>query len=243
MHLSRQMFLPVYIYMYIFHYISLPSHPFFPSFKVELVTTDDDKDSAHAPGNAAKGLDPTRVRPDLQEVLQRQNMALDTARHKHDPAFGRRVERRHARGMRSARENVDDLCDAGTFVEYGRLRVAGQRKRRSMEDLVRTTPADGIITGIGCVNLDVFAQDREATRTGILAYDYTVLAGTQGFPKKKKKQFAASTLPIAVSLPHNHYEYAQSPLSFSSPSSTPTSVPDQNKQPAASTSASLPHNH
>ena len=124
--------------------------------------------------------DPNRVRPDLEEVLWRQNLALDDARLQHDPSFGRRIAKRHARGMRSARENVNDLVDDGTFIEYGRLRVAGQRKRRSMDDLMKNTPADGIITGIGCVNLDLFDQDHEKTRTCVLSYDYTVLAGTQG---------------------------------------------------------------
>ena len=42
-----------------------------------------------------------------------------------------RSRKRRALGLRTARENIADLCDAGSFVEYGALAVAAQRSRRS----------------------------------------------------------------------------------------------------------------
>ena len=88
-------------------------------------------------------------------------------------------------GSRTARENVDDLCDPGSFVEYGALAIAAQRRRRSVDDLARHTPADGIVAGIGHVNGARFGP--QASRCAVLAYDYTVLAGTQGHQTHRKK--------------------------------------------------------
>ncbi len=85
--------------------------------------------------------------------------------------------RRHAAGSRTTRENLADLFDAGSFSEYGALALAAQRRRRSMEELIRISPADGLVAGIGAV---------AGTPTAALAYDYTVLAGTQGFLNHKK---------------------------------------------------------
>ncbi len=85
--------------------------------------------------------------------------------------------KRHDRAMRTARENIADLFDDGTFVEYGGFAVAAQRRRRTTDDLIDNTPADGLITGIGLVN---------GLRCAVLAYDYTVLAGTQGFINHRK---------------------------------------------------------
>ena len=124
------------------------------------------------------GADLDRVRPDLAEVLDRHAVGLDAAR----PDM---VARRRATGQRTARENVDDLCDPGTFVEYGPLVIAAQRRRRSVEDLIARTPADGLVAGVGAVNGDLFAEDR--ARCVILSYDYTVLAGTQGLQNHRKK--------------------------------------------------------
>jgi acetyl-CoA carboxylase carboxyltransferase component len=88
------------------------------------------------------------------------------------------VAKRRKTGQRTARENVDDLVDPGTFVEYGQLALAAQRTTRRMDDLIKASPADGIVCGVGAVNGDRFAPD--AARTMVLAYDYTVFAGTQG---------------------------------------------------------------
>ncbi len=111
-------------------------------------------------------------------MLDRHAVGLDEAR----PDA---VARRRATGQRTARENVEDLCDPGTFVEYGPLVVAAQRRRRSLDDLIARTPADGLVAGIGAVNGDLFADDR--ARCVIMSYDYTVLAGTQGVQNHRKK--------------------------------------------------------
>jgi acetyl-CoA carboxylase carboxyltransferase component len=122
--------------------------------------------------------DPTAVRSDLAEVLERQAMTSDEVRPE-------AVARRHGHGHRTARENLDDLCDPGTFVEYGALAIAAQRDRRSVEDLVLNTAADGLIGGVASVNGSVFGT--EAARCIVVSYDYMVLAGTQGYQGHRKK--------------------------------------------------------
>ena len=84
-------------------------------------------------------------------------------------------EKLHGHPQRTARTNVMDLCDEGSWVEYGALVIAGQRKRRSMQDLLENTPADGMLSGLGTVNAELFGK--QAARVMVLAYDYTVLAG------------------------------------------------------------------
>jgi acetyl-CoA carboxylase carboxyltransferase component len=95
----------------------------------------------------------------------------------HDALRPEAVAKRHALGLRTARENIADLCDTGSFVEYGALAVAAQSRRRTADDLMRNTPADGMVTGIGCVN---------GQRVVVMAYDFTVLAGTQGMRNHQK---------------------------------------------------------
>jgi acetyl-CoA carboxylase carboxyltransferase component len=118
------------------------------------------------------------IRPDLDEVRIRHDVGLDAAR----PDA---VARRRSVGRRTARENVSDLVDAGTFVEYGPVVVAAQRRRRSMDDLIARTPADGLIGGIGRVNGHLFGD--RAAHVVAVSYDYTVLAGTQGLQNHRKK--------------------------------------------------------
>ncbi|TCO62953.1 carboxyl transferase domain-containing protein [Actinocrispum wychmicini] len=115
--------------------------------------------------------DGDETRADLAEVLARRAAGLDVNR----PDA---VARRRREGRRTARQNVEDLCDPGTFVEYGALVVAAQRQRRSFEELVTKTPADGLVAGIGAVN---------GVQCVVLAYDATVLAGTQGVYNHAKK--------------------------------------------------------
>ena len=122
-----------------------------------------------------KGLD----RPDLAEVIDRHESGLDAAR----PDA---VEKRRRRNRRTARENVADLVDEGSFIEYGPLVIAAQRRRRDVADLIAKTPADGLVGGIGDINGHLFADAR--TRKAIaVSYDYTVLAGTQGTQNHRKK--------------------------------------------------------
>jgi acetyl-CoA carboxylase carboxyltransferase component len=117
------------------------------------------------------------IRPDLAELIARHAMALDENR----PAA---VERRRKTNQRTTRENIAQLVDNGSFVEYGSLAIAAQRRRRKVEDLIRNTPADGLIAGVATVNADKFGA--EAARCMVIAYDYTVLAGTQGHMNHKK---------------------------------------------------------
>ena len=127
--------------------------------------------------DSSGGVATSALRADLQRVRDRQARTLDAAR----PDA---VVARHAKGLRTARENIADLCDDGSFNEYGALAFAAQRRRRSEEDLIAHTPADGLITGTGTVNAAVFGPER--SRTAVLAYDATVLAGTQGFRNHQK---------------------------------------------------------
>ena len=119
-----------------------------------------------------------RIRPDLAEVFERHAKGLDRAR----PDA---VARRRKTGQRTARENVDDLVDPGTFVEYGPLVIAAQRRRRALDDLIARTPADGLVAGIGRVNGELFGES--GTQCIVMSYDYTVLAGTQGQQNHRKK--------------------------------------------------------
>ena len=111
------------------------------------------------------------IRPDLAEVLDRHRRTLDEAR----PDA---VARRRKTKQRTARENVTDLVDPGSFVEYGPLVVAARRRRNTLEELIDTTPADGMLMGLAQVNGALFGEDK--ARCAVLSYDYTVLAGTQG---------------------------------------------------------------
>ena len=132
-----------------------------------------------AAGSAAMEaeIDLDHIRPDLAEMLARQANTRDENR----PAS---VERRRNTNQRTARENIAQLVDDGSFIEYGSLAIAAQRRRRKLDDLIKNTPADGLITGVATVNADRFGP--EAARCMVVAYDYTVLAGTQGHMNHKK---------------------------------------------------------
>ncbi|MFG2651878.1 carboxyl transferase domain-containing protein [Streptomyces sp. NPDC048436] len=135
-----------------------------------LVTVDASAGAEASTASAEEALDPDAVRPDLAEALARHATGLDA--HRPDA-----VARRHRIGRRTARENIQDLCDEGTFTEYGALAIAAQRRRRSLEDLIASTPADGMVTGTGRI---------DGVRCVAMSYDYTVLAGTQGLQNHRK---------------------------------------------------------
>jgi acetyl/propionyl-CoA carboxylase alpha subunit len=118
----------------------------------------------------AESADPDEIRPDLAEALARQAIGLDAQRPE-------AVAKRRALGRRTARENIDDLCDPGSFTEFGALAVAAQRQRRPLAELIVATPADGMVTGTGTVN---------GAPCVAMSYDYTVLAGTQGHQNHRK---------------------------------------------------------
>ncbi|MGB1610064.1 MAG: carboxyl transferase domain-containing protein, partial [Ilumatobacteraceae bacterium] len=123
---------------------------------------------------AATGTD----RADLAEVMERHRIGSDDAR----PEM---VASRHGKGRRTARENVTDLIDEGSLIEYGPLVVAAQRRRRELADLVERTPADGLVAGLASVNGDLFPG--RDSRCVVMSYDYSVLAGTQGHQNHRKK--------------------------------------------------------
>jgi acetyl-CoA carboxylase carboxyltransferase component len=113
----------------------------------------------------------------LDKFIQRRACTLDDSRS--DAAASR-----HKKGLHTARENLDDLFDAGSFVEYGQLAVAAQRMRRDYEELKTQTAADGIVTGVGTVNAALFGKARSSVAAAV--NDYTVLAGTQGYFHHRK---------------------------------------------------------
>ncbi len=132
-------------------------------------------DPAGAPGDDVAPVPVTEwgsaERADLARVRARHDVGLDAAR----PGA---VERRRTTGQRTARENVEDLLDPGSLVEYGPVVIAAQRRRRPVEELIERTPADGLVAGVGTV---------DGAPTVVLSYDYTVLAGTQGLQNHRKK--------------------------------------------------------
>ena len=129
------------------------------------------------PGTVANASDetqkaaPTAERADLTRYRERRNLTTDAAR-------PQAVQKRHDRGQRTARENIADLVDPGSFHEVGAFGVAAQRQRRSADDLIANTPADGLVGGMAKLN---------GAPIAVASYDYTVLAGTQGLINHIKK--------------------------------------------------------
>lgn len=144
--------------------------------------------------SASAEKDPARVRADLAELFDRRAAGRDENR-------GEAVARRRKTGHRTARENIADLCDPGSFTEVGDLVVAAQRRRRSMEDLIANTTGDGMVCGFGRVNGELFPPER--ARVVAMSYDYMVLAGTQGHMNHRKKDrmfeiAARESLPVVL---------------------------------------------
>jgi acetyl-CoA carboxylase carboxyltransferase component len=125
---------------------------------------------AGAQADSVADVDLERAREDLDEVRRRHLLTLDDGR----PAA---IAKRHKQDRRSARENIADLADPGSFVEYGALTLAAQRSRRSEDDLIANTPADGLVAGVATIG---------GAEAAVLSYDYTVLAGTQGMRNHAK---------------------------------------------------------
>ncbi|WP_417705164.1 carboxyl transferase domain-containing protein [Pseudomonas sp.] len=124
-----------------------------------------------------QAVDLTHIRADLAEVLERHARLTDARRPE-------AVAKRRKTGQRTVRENLADLLDDGSFIEYGAMALAAQRRRRSPEELQELSPADGLVAGIGTVCAAQFGA--EAARCMAIAYDYTVFAGTQGVMNHKK---------------------------------------------------------
>ena len=142
-----------------------------------LIAIDPSADDGQAHAGGEQSLDPDHIRPDLAEVIERHAVTLDERR----PDA---VARRHAKGHRTARENVADFLDEASFIEYGALALASQRIRHKEAELIKRSPADGLVAGLGTVNAAQFGE--QAVRCMVLAYDYTVFAGTQGIINHKK---------------------------------------------------------
>ncbi len=139
-------------------------------------------------------IDLDRPRADLDELNQRQLLTRDEGR-------PRAVTKRHNQGRRTARENIADLVDDGSFVEYGALAIAAQRSRRSEEDLIANTPADGLVAGLATIGAERFGK--AAAEAVVVSYDYTVLAGTQGMRNHAKTDrvfdlAARNRLPVVL---------------------------------------------
>ncbi|MBM7062781.1 carbamoyl-phosphate synthase large subunit [Pseudomonas sp. UL073] len=122
-------------------------------------------------------VDLAHIRADLAEVLERHAIT-------HDARRPQAVAKRRKTGQRTTRENLADLLDGGSFSEYGALALAAQRRRRTPEELLELSPADGLVAGTGTVNAAEFGD--AAARCMAIAYDYTVFAGTQGMMNHKK---------------------------------------------------------
>jgi acetyl-CoA carboxylase carboxyltransferase component len=120
----------------------------------------------------------TFVRPDLDEVQRRHQNGLDEERQE-------AVTKRHSQGRLTARENINLLIDEGSLVEYGPTVIAAQRRRRSLDDLITKTPADGLVGGLASINGSLFSG--HDSRVVVMSYDYAVLAGTQGQQNHRKK--------------------------------------------------------
>jgi acetyl-CoA carboxylase carboxyltransferase component len=114
---------------------------------------------------------PDGFRADLEDVRERHRIGLDAARPE-------AVARRRKRGRRTARENLSALVDEGSYIEYGPLLFAAQESRRTREELIERTPADGLVAGVGEI---------DGRPCVAMSYDYTVLAGTQGMRNHMKK--------------------------------------------------------
>ena len=112
-------------------------------------------------------------------MVARQAKTLDAAR----PDA---VARRRKTGQRTARENIADLCDQGSFVEYGSLVIAARRQRNTVEELIDTHAGRRAGHGHG-PRERAPVPGRARSRCVVMSYDYTVLAGTQGKKNHQKK--------------------------------------------------------
>ena len=119
----------------------------------------------------------SKVRPELIELYNRLDKTLDDSRLQAQ-------DKRHSKGNRTARENLSDLIDKNSFIEFGQLAVAAQRNRRNYEELQDATAADGVLTGLCTINKDNIGLNN--AHAIAIINDYSVLAGTQGFFHHKK---------------------------------------------------------
>ncbi|KIW18285.1 hypothetical protein PV08_02573 [Exophiala spinifera] len=129
-----------------------------------LFTISDGDTSSGRAQDPAEAENPEELRPELTELNERKAF-LQYAGRDED------VAKRHANGYLTGRENLDLLVDKDSFIEYGDLVVAAQRKRYPMAHLIARTSGDGII--VGWAKMD-------SHPVAVVIGDYLVLAGTQG---------------------------------------------------------------
>lgn len=126
-------------------------------------------------------LDLDSIRPDVAEIQHYHALTTDEARVE-------ATAKRHNAGKRTARENIADLCDPGSFFEYSPLTTATRFRDdtpEQLEERIIKTAADAMVMGVGRVNGDLVG--RENARCIAMSYDYTVLAGTQGGKNHQKQ--------------------------------------------------------
>ena len=143
----------------------------------QLVMLIEEQDTGDIEKTDKQVVDLDAIRPDLQHLRDRIALTDDKAR----PDA---IKKRHARNQRTARENIADLVDPESFMEFGQLVFAAQRRKKDKHTLMRSSPADGIITGFAAINGDLFAEQDH--QVAVLSYDATVMAGTQGLLGHKK---------------------------------------------------------
>ena len=68
-----------------------------------------------------------KERADYKKFIERLKKSEDQTRIKS-------TDKRHSKGYRTARENLLDLVDEGSFLEFGQFAVAAQRSRRNIDD-------------------------------------------------------------------------------------------------------------
>jgi len=172
-----------------------------------------------------RAIDIDYIRPSLQAVFDRRQFLLDENRPE-------AVERRRSKGRRTVRENIDQLIDPGTWTEYGSLTISTPRAGLSLADLIRKTPADGLVAGIGSVNGDLF--DAKRARTIFISYDDTVYAGTQG-GRGHDKTDRMVELADDLSLPVIFHAEGAGARSGSAPPEAPQYGPSGRGHPATRT--------
>src|SRR3990172_8693586 len=78
------------------------------------------------------------------------------------------VAKQHAEGKLTVRERLDLLSDGGPFTEPG---VPPPHATVPPAMRGKGTPADGVVTGFGKIN---------GRLASVIAYDFTVMAGSMG---------------------------------------------------------------
>jgi len=110
---------------------------------------------------------PTKMREMVEDLAQRRQEILKMGGEE-------RIARQHGRNKMTARERIDYLFDADSFMEFGSHATfhVGNQEITDVQ-----APADGVITGTGKINGRMVA---------CAAYDFTVLGGSIGMVGETK---------------------------------------------------------